>query len=59
MVKVRMSRVIKTMSERETIVSNLRHAVVVDKCSGNDENVEYLMTLKLQQYHQQLSSSTI
>jgi len=41
------------MPEGETILCDLRHAVVVNERSGYDEHVEYLMTLKLQPQWQQ------
>ena len=52
-VRVKRSGILKAPSERQTIVGDLRHAVVVDKCSGNNEHVEYLMTLTLHQHHHQ------
>jgi len=47
------SGIIEAMSERQTIVCDLRHAVVVDERGSNDEHVEYLMTLKLHQHQHQ------
>jgi len=47
-----MSCVVETMSERDAVVCDLRHAVVVNERRSDDTHVEYLMTLKLHQQHQ-------
>ena len=56
MVEVKRSGIVEAMSERQTIVGDLCHAVVVDERSGNNTNVKYLMALTLRQqqhkYHQ-------
>ena len=51
MAEVKVSGIVEAMSERETIVSDLCHAVVVDESGGDDEDMKYLMTLKLHQHH--------